>query len=176
MSPAPAPEERAGPQMGDRTAWRPEAGPTGREARGGARGEEAGPTEREAGPAGGRRGPREGGGACRREAGAGPGQGGRAKLPQGPQGSSRPCGPGPHPALSGPRSEGSEATPLASQHHCRVSKAPRACLAPKPVPQPLRCRIPTVAPASTEPHMQPRKKYHRSSRHVTWRKPTSFTN
>lgn len=56
------------------------------------------------------------------------------------------------------------------------SKAP-AWSAPKPVPQPLRCPVPTVAwPASTESHVQPQKKYHKRSRHVSRGKPTNFIN
>ena len=100
-----------------------------------------------------------------------------AELPQRPQGKLRALwvrGTIQHSLAPIRRVRGRQSSRLPAS--LQGSKAP-TWSAPKPVPQPLHCPVPTMAsPASTELHMQPRKKYHGKSRHVTWGKPTNFIN
>lgn len=111
------------------------------------------------------------------EAGGGARGGGRQSFPRGHRRSSGPCEPRvPSSTVRAPMRRVRGRLPSRLPASLQGSKAP-TWSAPKPVPQPLHCPVPTMAsPASTELHMQPRKKYHGKSRHVTWGKPTNFIN
>ena len=107
------------------------------------------------------------------EAGGGARGGGRQSFPRGHRRSSGPCEPRvPSSTVRAPMRRVRGRLPSRLPASLQGSKAPSWTA---PVPQPLRCPVPTVAsPASTEPHMQPRKKYHGRSRHVSRGKPTNF--
>ena len=93
------------------------------------------------------------------EAGGGARGGGRQSFPRGHRRSSGPCEPRvPSSTVRAPMRRVRGRLPSRLPASLQGSKAPSWTA---PVPQPLRCPVPTVAsPASTEPHMQPRKKYH----------------